>query len=1395
MKTQSYKKPWSKGLAIFLAFVMVLSGFGFVNVSKAEGEITVAQAIANNSGQATVRGYIVGMADNGPKLVTEGFSGDTNFMLADKADETDVTKMLPVQIPSRPASLRAEWGLKSNPDKVGTLVDVTGGLTRYFGAPGLKNTQSIVAVAEGPQEPDPVDPDPEEPTPEVELSTIAEVRAGEQGKSYSIKGTVISKVNAWGGKGFYIQDDTAGIYVYPQADSNHTLSLGDSATITATLSSYNGALQLVSPTAIVKGEKGQIPAAEVAKVGELEKSSMHTLVKLEGVLIKNLSKANDFGTAEFMAEDTTGKSVLVRIDNRSGVDYDQIAAAYKNGDQVNVTGILTTFNGNYQILPFDLNHIEMVKAGEEPLPTDTLKVGDIQGEGHQSQYKGKAVTVKDVVVTAVAGEKDIYVQDINPDGNPKTSDGIAIYNPKGDVIPQVGDKLEVEGVVDEFVGFGFNDRNKTHLTITQIRSTSIKIVGKAEVPEAEVIKGDTIPAEEVASKGLTEYDPEKYAVDFWESKEGMLVGLESPKIIGPQRYGDIYVLPKDSKVVLNSLGGYNLKENQNPNIVCLSTSIKGRGNKDDNGLIAKAGDYFNTTVMGPVTYSYNAYKIETQVLEGTKVVSSIKQENIVDGGSKPEPSNIVFDKDKLTVATYNVENFSASKSNTPDEKVERIAKSIINDLGQPDIISLVEVQDNDGPTDSGEVNADKTAKRLTDSILANNGVQYEYKDVAPVDKADGGQPGGNIRVGFLYRPDRVTLKSVESIGRDDPGFTSTRKPLVGMFDFQGHDVMVVANHLNSKGGDNPIFGKVQPPILGSVPKRVKIAQTVNAYISEKLKANPDLAVVANGDFNDFEFTKALQTYKGDIMINLVENHDESDRYSYFYNGNSQCLDHTLVSNNIADKVTFDMIHINAQFMNAHGRASDHDPQIAQIAFEKEVKKDAVVSFKFNREIEGVDVPEDMSVELGNEITLPELSQEVTEKHSFLGYDIDGDGKVDNQAGEKVQVNDDMTITGIWDGNYGKIGFIFHTEEYLDYKDYTWNHKPLEDLTGYDVLLKDAKGNLIEKVQTNTKGKVFFNRLPKGQYTFELQTPEGMNIVKIVDGNFSKVDDIKEFEGSTIAYPFINNNMTIERTIYVQVEKEEEPPVDEETFEDAMGYTPYKMNLRSKPGTGSEDVIDTIEAFELLEGKVGSKAKNWLKVSYKDKEGYVYLPMLADEIREGYARVDINLREGANGEIKGLANKGLYVKGAIYKEKPNWLVTLYGNKGLSNLYAPLLQEEPVREEGYAPYSLNMRESANGEILGQVAKYERIIGTIDPVSTGWLKVRHLGRDVYVYRANLVDKIGKLNGKTNLRSLPSTEGKIVTTLDKDSEVWGVFNENSSWLQVNYKGQNAFVWGEFVK
>ena len=42
----------------------------------------------------------------------------------------------------------------------------------------------------------------------------------------------------------------------------------------------------------------------------------------------------------------------------------------------------------------------------------------------------------------------------------------------------------------------------------------------------------------------------------------------------------------------------------------------------------------------------------------------------------------------------------------------------------------------------------------------------------------------------------------------------------------------------------------------------------------------------------------------------------------------------LVSRNLLGHYDFDMVHVNSPFMEAHGRASDHDPLLLQLSFKK-----------------------------------------------------------------------------------------------------------------------------------------------------------------------------------------------------------------------------------------------------------------------------------------------------------------------------------------------------------------------------------------------------------------------------------------------------------------------------
>lgn len=107
--------------------------------------LTVAEAIASQDGtSASVRGYVVGEPTGTNLVRQDDFTGDTALALADTAGETDPDDMVYVQVTS---SYRSAFGLASNPDLLGTRLDVTGTLTAYFAHAGLKSPTSMTQSA------------------------------------------------------------------------------------------------------------------------------------------------------------------------------------------------------------------------------------------------------------------------------------------------------------------------------------------------------------------------------------------------------------------------------------------------------------------------------------------------------------------------------------------------------------------------------------------------------------------------------------------------------------------------------------------------------------------------------------------------------------------------------------------------------------------------------------------------------------------------------------------------------------------------------------------------------------------------------------------------------------------------------------------------------------------------------------------------------------------------------------------------------------------------------------------------------------------------------------------------------------------------------------------------
>ena len=208
---------------------------------------------------------------------------------------------------------------------------------------------------------------------------------------------------------------------------------------------------------------------------------------------------------------------------------------------------------------------------------------------------------------------------------------------------------------------------------------------------------------------------------------------------------------------------------------------------------------------------------------------------------------------------------------------------------------------------------------------------------------------------------------------------------------------------------------------------------------------------------------------------------------------------------------------------------------------------ATVTFAFNKAIDGVNIPEAQKVEVGTEITLPEVSPEVKDGYSFLGWVI-GDNKnatANLKPGGKITVEEDTNVMGIWEGAYGKVSLTFHTGEFIDN-----SHENRDKITkledeqlvggGFNVENQQS-GQVTEGKKSSSKGKISINNgLVKGTYTLNVTAPEGYEIVRIArDTGSNGVIEIENNSTISLPRPEAPFNLTMVDSIYVEVKEKEE----------------------------------------------------------------------------------------------------------------------------------------------------------------------------------------------------------------------------------------------------------------
>lgn len=547
-----------------------------------------------------------------------------------------------------------------------------------------------------------------------------------------------------------------------------------------------------------------------------------------------------------------------------------------------------------------------------------VTIMQIQGREARSPMEGQAVVTEGIVTLCTRSRKRCWVQDPRGDDDAATSDGIVLYlkskrPPASEIRP--GDLIRVQGRVRERQ-FG------TGLPLTEItRVRRLSIVSRGH-PLPPAVPVTRLPDVSIAD-----------AIAFWEALEGMRIRVDDAVVVGPTtRFGEFTVVtaantaagsgfePSNGHLLLRSLPDGSVDYNPERIIV------------DDDARPApsvRPGDRVQGLV-GVVDYSFGNYKVQYQQLRRQTVKRTRRQPDSHGPGLRLVSFNLenLFDRQR---SPEKEDGRSTPTAEQFETKLRKLSLAVIEELRTPEIIAVQEAENTD------VLNA--LAERI------NRHGNSAYRAVS----FDSSDPRG-IEVGLLWDSDRVTLRSAAPL---DARFTETgfgnhsaspgREPLVGEFEHRGRLLTVMVNHFKSKAGDDPLFGSRQPPQRPTEIQRKLQARAVRAFVDHRLRQDSRALIAVVGDLNDFGFAEQGEGPDHPLAIlraagprrleDLSEGIPAGQRYSFIYDGNSQLLDHILVSPALRAFVAGASIaHFNAGYPAAlHDdpqtplRSSDHDP--------------------------------------------------------------------------------------------------------------------------------------------------------------------------------------------------------------------------------------------------------------------------------------------------------------------------------------------------------------------------------------------------------------------------------------------------------------------------------------
>lgn len=514
-------------------------------------------------------------------------------------------------------------------------------------------------------------------------------------------------------------------------------------------------------------------------------------------------------------------------------------------------------------------------APQAPAPTYTCPadaqvtaISAVQGGGAASPLAGQPVTVRGVVtLDAQTGLGGFYLQDVAPDGDANTSEGLFVYTDKTPRTVKAGEVVQVSGTVKEFSGLTQLD---TVTTLTSCGETTLPAAARVAFP---LVKADALEA--VEGMRVAVVTPMTVTDTFTLGRFGEL-GLSSGGRLFNPTNGQGGSLESNR---LRTLRLDDLSSRQNPATIPYLTSA------DPATATRRAGDTV-TGLIGVMHFANGNYKLQptrAPVFQTTN----------------PRPAAPKDVGGTLKVAGANVLNYfttlgaAGRGATTPAEFERQKAKTVAALRGlNADVITLMEVENN------GET--------ALDNLVAALNAAAGKAEFASVKTGKVGTDA--IRVAIIYRVERVNpigaaqIDTAEVYSRPAVAQTFQQRDGGGVF-------TVVANHFKSKGSC-PTTGDVDQGQGCWNLLRVEQSRALLAF-ADKLRAiDPDVLLM--GDLNAYGEEDPIKTIEAGGFESLNKRIPAEDRYSYQFNGEFGYLDHALASSGLRGQVTgITEWHINA----------------------------------------------------------------------------------------------------------------------------------------------------------------------------------------------------------------------------------------------------------------------------------------------------------------------------------------------------------------------------------------------------------------------------------------------------------------------------------------------------